>query len=175
MHLTSMSRYGVKIMMDIAWQLASGDPKPTPLQRRAIAARQRIPVDYMDHILARLREAGLIRSIRGRSGGFVMGRAPETISVWDIVSAVEEDLRPVRCLGEAQACQLTANCMSHDAWIEVFTAVHQTLDSIDLRGLVARWQNSHPHAARNDLYYSESSPGSALHGGVAVETSYSCT
>ena len=135
MNLTAKSRYALKIMMDLT--LCEGDGQQ---QRQKIARRQGISIDFMDHILARLREHELIQSTRGRSGGFRLKRRPEEISLWDIFSAVEESLYPVRCM-EDSGCEFEVDCISLDAWSEVFQSIRSVLQSKNLRDVCERWKD----------------------------------
>jgi Rrf2 family protein len=86
MNITAKTRYGMKALLDIAFHSANG-----PVQRRQIAQRQAIPTDYMDQILLRLKSKGLIKSLRGRDGGYHLGSDPSQINLLDVVLAVEDE------------------------------------------------------------------------------------
>ena len=135
MNLTAKSRYALKIMMDLALNEGEGQQ-----QRQKIAQRQGISVDFMDHILARLREHNLIQSTRGRTGGFRLKRKPETISLWDIFSSVEESLYPVRCMDDS-GCEFEENCISLDAWSEVYRDIRLSLSAKNLHDICERWKS----------------------------------
>lgn len=138
MNVTAKSRYGLKIMMDLA------DKKDQGLQQRqSIAERQAIPLDYMDQIVARLKLADLVESIRGRSGGVKLKKNPIHISLWDILVAVEDSLYPVKCL-EHETCSLENNCISIDAWDEVFSSIKVELSAKSLHDIVLKWQMKQP-------------------------------
>src|SRR5690606_37372661 len=104
----------------------------SPAKSDDVAMRQGIPRDYMDHIVARLRESGLIESVRGRGGGFRLRREPDEISVWDVFCAVEDGLLPVQCLDHGQTCGVERQCTTKDAWIEITAAVRGSLCAIRL-------------------------------------------
>ena len=134
MNITAKSRYGLKIMMDLA------DHENGSLQQRQqIATRQGIPIDFMDQIVARLKQAGLIDSIRGRSGGMQLRKRSSEISLWDILIAVEDSVYPVKCL-EHESCGLEHTCISMDAWSEVLVTIKKELSHKYLYDVVARWQ-----------------------------------
>jgi Rrf2 family protein len=118
--------------------LAQLDAGTSHTQRAGVAARQGIPADYMDHILGKLREDGLIESIRGRGGGFRLGRKADEISVWDIFSAVEDGMVPVQCLEHMKGCGVEAVCSTKDAWTEIVEAVRSGLGAIRLSSLAER-------------------------------------
>jgi Rrf2 family protein len=130
MNITSKSRYALKIMIDLALNDGNGLQ-----QRQNIAKRQGIPSDYIDHILARLRDHDLITSVRGRSGGFVLGRPSEEISAWDIFKAVEETVYPVQCLDES-GCLHQDLCLSKPVWDDIFSGIENQLKEKSLKHLV---------------------------------------
>lgn len=86
MELTVKTRYGLKVLLDVSWHGRHGT-----VQRRHILARQGIPGEHLDLVLSRLRRYGLIRSFRGREGGYFLAKEPSEITLWDVVNAVEEE------------------------------------------------------------------------------------
>ena len=141
MNITAKSRYGLKIMMDLT-EVVEG-----LAQRSDIAARQGIPLDYMDHVQSRLRDAGLIASTRGRSGGYRLARGADSVSMLEIFMAVEDSFQPVRCLeGEGgHGCQVEHLCSSRDAWSEISNAIGKSLSGIILADIVAKKQSAKSH------------------------------
>ncbi len=137
MNITSKSRYALKIMMDLASCAAPGATDGVT-HRSVISARQGIPLDYMDHVLSRLRDAGLILSVRGRSGGYRLARLATEVSVLDIFMAVEGSFQPVQCLDGDQGCVVEHVCTSRDAWADISTAIRHSLSGIILADLVAK-------------------------------------
>lgn len=131
MNITSKSRYALKIMMDLA-------EATIPITHRAdIAQRQGIPLDYMDQILARLREGGLIESTRGRGGGYGLARSALQISVLEIFTVVEDAFEPVQCLEGGKGCLAEHVCSSKDAWGVISSAIRHTLSGIILADIAA--------------------------------------
>jgi Rrf2 family protein len=138
MNITSKSRYALKIMMDLA---ATSDGSLT--HRADIAGRQGIPLDYMDQILGRLRDARLIASTRGRAGGYRLARPATEVSALAIFTAVEDAFEPVSCLESGTGgCMVESICGAKDAWSEISHAIHKSLSGILLSELVARDQAS---------------------------------
>jgi Rrf2 family iron-sulfur cluster assembly transcriptional regulator len=135
MNITSKGRYALKIMLDLAQ-----NPE-CKQQRHDIAERQGIPFDYIDHILARLRNANLISSIRGRNGGFILSRAPHEISAWDIFHAAEDSIHPVMCLGSEQ-CLNDDICHTKGVWEHLFEEIQASLERKTLQELVRVWKKS---------------------------------
>lgn len=134
MNITSKSRYALKIMLDLGAPERAGEI----VHRTDIAARQGIPLDYMDHILSRLRESGLIQSFRGRGGGYRIGREADSISVLEILTAVEDAFEPVQCLDGGQGCSVEHLCSSRDAWGLISSAIRNSLSGIILGDIVVQ-------------------------------------
>lgn len=134
MNITSKSRYALKILMDLAQHPGE------VVHRSEISSRQGVPLDYMDHVLIRLREVGMIESIRGRSGGYKMLKSTDKISVYDIFTAVEDSFQPVQCMDGGRGCIAEHVCSSKDAWTEITGAVSATLSGIILAEIVEKSQ-----------------------------------
>lgn len=131
MNITAKTRYGLKALMDIAYHHRVG-----PVQRRHIAVRQGIPTDYMDQILMRLRNKGLIHSLRGREGGYHLALEPEEISVWDIVEAVEDAPYSVDRETSDPLCAYATECITEPAWETVFGTLKKQLKKFSLSTLL---------------------------------------
>lgn len=127
MNITSKTQYGLKAMLDIVYHHRAG-----PVQRRHIAARQGIPTDYMDQILMRLRNSGLIHSLRGREGGYHLALEPNEITVWDIVRAVEDEPYTVDCPRIDPECSYATAVISDPAWSEIERRIEESLRSKSL-------------------------------------------
>jgi Rrf2 family protein len=136
MNLTSKSRYALKIMMDLAHYRSEA-----LIRRSDVARRQGIPTDYLDQIMIRLRAAGLVESTRGRSGGYRLARDPEEINLWELFTAVEDNIYPVECV--AQSCDFEASCVSRSAWEEIFDAVRKPLTAMSLGSIARKWADEH--------------------------------
>lgn len=132
MNVTSKSRYALKIMMDLA-----GQDQSILIHRSDIAQRQGIPLDYMDQILGRLREGGLIDSTRGRAGGYRLAKSAQEVSVLEIFTAAEDAFQPVQCLEGGLGCIAEQVCSSKDAWGVISETIRGSLSGIILTDLVA--------------------------------------
>jgi Rrf2 family protein len=132
MNLTSKSRYALKILLDLA-QLQEGEE---PVQRHDIASRQGVPLKYLDQIMIRLRQNGLVLSNRGRLGGYQLTRPARDITVWDIFVAVEDSIFPVSCLEEnTSECSIAPQCSTRVPWHIIYAAVQEVLEKITLARL----------------------------------------
>lgn len=133
MNLTSRSRYALKIMLDMA-RHESADL----VKRHDIVVRQGVPEKYLDQIMIRLRRAGLVTSVRGRLGGYRMGRPASDISAWDVFRAVEDGLYPVLCVDEAHGpCNFKHSCSASEPWRLIFQAVQGPLQNLRLSDMAA--------------------------------------
>lgn len=112
MELNTRGRYAVMAMADLA---KHGQAGSVPLS--AIADRQLISLAYLEQLFLKLRRAGLVESERGRAGGYRLVRDAALISVAEVMSAVEEDVRMTRCASEtAPPCLGTKRCLTHGLW-----------------------------------------------------------
>ena len=117
MKITSKSKYALKIMIDLALF-----PKNSLRQRSDIAKKQGVPIQYMGQILKKLHENKLVVSKRGPSGGLKLNLPLEKITLWMIITAVENDILPVKCLDKNSHCTLMSDCMTKDIWSEILDA-----------------------------------------------------
>ncbi|HML56439.1 MAG TPA: Rrf2 family transcriptional regulator [Solidesulfovibrio magneticus] len=132
MKLTTRSRYGTRMILDMALHGQNG-----PVRIKDIAARQGVSVKYLEKLVRDLKEAGFVRSRRGPRGGHELDKPLAAISVGDIVRALEGDLSLVECGDEAGPCPRQADCLTRGVWMEAARAMHEKLDSITLADLVA--------------------------------------
>ena len=132
MKLTTRSRYGTRMILDMAMHGQNG-----PVRIKDIAARQGVSVKYLEKLVRELKDAGFVRSRRGPRGGHELDKPLDEISVGDIVRALEGDLSLVECNGEGGPCPRTADCLTRGVWMEAARAMHEKLDSITLADLIA--------------------------------------
>ena len=140
MNITSKSRYALKVMMDLCIHGADR----APVNRHGTASRQGISVDYIDQILSRLRDAGLIESVRGRGGGYRLTADPKDIALWDIFTAVEDTIYPVQCL-DNDGCIHDDICISKGVWNEIFADIKTVLQGKNLQDVSASWIRDREH------------------------------
>lgn len=132
MRLTTKSRYGAKMFLDIA--LHSGDG---PVRVRDISERQGISVKYLEKLIRKLKEAQYIKSKRGPRGGHQITRPLDEISVGDIVRVLEGEGQLTDYLGDPQRNPSEDACLTHRVWHEANEAMFAKLDSIYFSELVA--------------------------------------
>lgn len=132
MTLSTKGRYGLKAMIDLA-----DYSEENPQSIACIAARQSISDSYLEQLMAKLKKAGLIKSIRGAQGGYVLARPSSEISVGDVLRALEGDLSPVNCMelkGE-HGCSDKDHCAAKTVWKRIDESIQNTVDSIWLNEL----------------------------------------
>ena len=133
MKLTTKSRYGTRAMLDIALHSNNG-----PVQLKKIAKRQEISVKYLEQLLRTLKAAGLIRSIRGAQGGYLLNKKPGKITVFDIVNTLEGSLNTLSCIRNFEHCHRASTCVTRDIWTELTTKITELLNSITLENLIEK-------------------------------------
>lgn len=132
MKFSAKERTGLRAMVEFARQHGQG---PIPLSK--VAREQNLPLPYLGRVVASLRRAGLLDSVRGAAGGYLLAREPEAISVGDIFRAVEGSLTSVECMDEDGArCERETICAARMVWQKVSDRLHETLDSTSLADLL---------------------------------------
>ena len=132
LELNTKGRYAVMAMADLA---ANSAELSMPLS--AIAERQQISLAYLEQLFLRLRRAGLVESARGRAGGYRLGRAADSITIADVMNAVEEDMQMTRCgLDAAAPCVGGKRCLTHGLWEALGEHISQFLESVTLQQVI---------------------------------------
>lgn len=109
----------------------------TPVLMSTVAERQRLSRKYLHALLTALKSAGLVRSVRGFGGGFVLARPPAEIRLSEVLRALEGPLSLVDCVADMRACDRARGCPARRVWQEVAGAVENVLDNVTLQDLVA--------------------------------------
>ena len=132
MELNTKGRYAVMAMADLA-KYGAGEALPLS----AIAERQQLSLAYLEQLFVKLRRAHLVESARGRLGGYRLARPAASISVAEIMAAVEEGVRMTRCHGEhAMPCVAGQRCLTHGLWDALGDQILLFLDSITLAEVI---------------------------------------
>jgi Rrf2 family transcriptional regulator, iron-sulfur cluster assembly transcription factor len=131
MRLTTKGRFAVTAMVDLALRQNRG-----PVTLAAISERQHISLSYLEQLFGKLRRAALVSSVRGPGGGYNLAQPPASISVADIVSAVDEPIDATQCGGK-ENCHDDKRCMTHDLWATLNEKMQEYLSSVTLADLVA--------------------------------------
>jgi Rrf2 family protein len=131
MKLSTRTRYGVRLMLELAIKSNKGQ-----IFLKDIAREEAISEKYLSLIIIPLRGAGLVSSTRGAHGGYTLAKPPSEITIKDIVDVLEGDTCLVDCIKNPSACQRSSRCASRDLWIKLSDRISQTLGSITLEDLV---------------------------------------
>lgn len=135
MRITTLAEYGVICALHLARRSAEG-----PVTGRDLAERERLPGDYVEQILLRLRRAGIVRSTRGAHGGYALARDAETISIRDVIEASESTTFDLHCLSHPvgeERCSTSHNCSIRPVWMLLQSKIDDVLESVRLSDLLA--------------------------------------
>lgn len=136
MKLSTKGKYGVRAVFEIARHDGEG-----PITIRAIAERQGISLSYLEQILYRLAKAGLVESVRGPGGGYLLGRKPKELTIGDVVRALEGPIALSHCLepGMSGDCYQADDCVARMVWARVGAKIEDALDSITFDDLLREY------------------------------------
>ncbi|WP_374370961.1 Rrf2 family transcriptional regulator [Dongia sp.] len=135
MRLSTKGRYAVMALVDLATH-----SQGRPVSLADISGRQEISLSYLEQLFAKLRRAGLVKSVRGPGGGYLLARTAEDTRIADAILAVDEPIRATRCQpNTATGCQSDkSRCLTHDLWEELSRQIHLFLSSVSLADVVER-------------------------------------
>lgn len=132
MKLSTKSRYGIRMLVDLARHHEQG-----PVTIRDISRRQDISVKYLEQVIRPLQKAKLVKSTRGPKGGHVLAKRPREITMGEIVRLFEGQIDLVKCISFPQDCHMSEDCRVRLAWQEATRALFKKLDAITIADLVA--------------------------------------
>ena len=138
MNFTTKSRYAVNALADLEFLSADN----TPVALAEIAVRQGIDLTYLEQLFRKLRIAGIVKSVRGRNGGYIYAEHPKKISIKTIMDAVEENLDATNCAGTS-SCHAGQKCNSHKLWDDLNNVVDNFLSDISILDLVEKPKSPH--------------------------------
>jgi Rrf2 family protein len=133
MKISTRSRYGLRAMLELSREYGEG-----PVTARTIASREGMSVPYLEHLLAGLRQAGLVRSVRGPGGGFELAMRPEEISLLSIVKALDGPVVLCDCFeqtNEKLPCDRLDSCSAKALWEELSANIEKALEATKLANI----------------------------------------
>ena len=141
MKLSTKGRSGLRAIIDLARYSEN-----EPVSISSIAMRQGISERYLEQIVALLKKAGLVKSIRGASGGYVLAKDMQEISVGDVLRALEGSLEPVRCAAyySEEGCTSSDGCVTKYVWQKINESINRTVDEMMLKELVEESRKVNP-------------------------------
>ncbi|MBI9011969.1 MAG: Rrf2 family transcriptional regulator [Clostridiales bacterium] len=130
MKLSTKGRYGLKAMFDLA--LHYGDQ---PIALSSIAERRNISLSYLEQLISQLKKAGVVKSIRGAQGGYILTNTPDLITVGQVLRALEQ-LAPVECVTEGFDCDSSEFCVTRVIYKKILDSILETVDNITLQDMI---------------------------------------
>jgi Rrf2 family transcriptional regulator, iron-sulfur cluster assembly transcription factor len=131
MKLSTRSRYGARILVDLARHHNQG-----PVQIGEISKRQDISVKYLEQLIRPLKQASMVNSVRGPKGGHMLAKKPEEISLGQIVRLFEGQSELVECISNPERCDMSDDCQVRLAWKEATRVLYEKLDSTTIADLL---------------------------------------
>ena len=135
MKLGTKTRYSARAMVDLALNYEDGNGV---VSAGEISARQQLSVKYLEHLLASLRAAGLVRSVRGAKGGHILARPPDEINLREIYHVFEGVEGFVECTTSPELCDRIDGCVTREVWTQIYDACMGILESTTLEDLARR-------------------------------------
>ena len=131
MKLSTKGRYGLRALIDLA--------QYSEVSITSISKRQDISERYLEQLMSMLKKAGIVKSIRGANGGYILARDAKEISVGEVLRALEGSLEPVECAGldPRGGCQASESCVTKYVWKRINDSINQTVDEMMLSDLLA--------------------------------------
>jgi len=130
MRLTTKGRFAVTAMVDLGMRHGTG-----PVTLAEISGRQKISLSYLEQLFGKLRRRGIVGSVRGPGGGYRLARDMASLTVADIILAVDEPIDATQCAGK-ENCKDEEKCLTHDLWANLNERIFDYLGSVTLRQLV---------------------------------------
>lgn len=134
MRITTLAEYGVICALHLARRASEG-----PITGREIAEVERLPGDYVEQILLRMRRAGIVASTRGAHGGYALARSADQISIRDVIEASEMTTFDLHCLShpvEEERCSSSHNCSIRPVWMLLQQKIDDVLEGVHLSDLL---------------------------------------
>ena len=133
MKLSSRTRYGMRAILELALEYGK-----SPLQIKTIAEREDISNKYLEQLIAMLKASGLVRSVRGPHGGYVLAKPPAEVQLKEVFLTLEGPMVPAECLDHPEYCPRCTDCATRDIWQELQNAIYGVLESVTLADLAER-------------------------------------
>lgn len=135
MKLSTKGRYGVKALVDLALKYGSG-----PINIKSISERQNISEYYLEQLFSTLRKAGIIKSIRGAQGGYILNRLPKDITIQEIINVLEGPVEISTCLTD-ESCENINECPTRLLWKRIKDSIDNVMSTTTLEDIVNDYNN----------------------------------
>jgi len=139
MKISTRGRYGLKIVVDLAELFANGNNELA--NAKAIAKRQGLSENYIEQLVAPLKKAGYVKSVRGAQGGYSLAKPPSEITVGEVLRLLEGSLAPTDCLAETQAMHGCGDadcgtCLTKSVWTKINNSLNNIVDSMTIQNML---------------------------------------
>lgn len=131
MKLSTRSRYGTRMVLDIALHSKEG-----PVRISDISKRQGVSVKYLEKLIRPLKQGGFITSKRGPRGGHMLSEKPEDITVGQVVRTMEGELALTECTKDDKVCPISGDCLTRRVWVSATQAMFDKLDAVSFADLI---------------------------------------
>lgn len=132
MRLSTRGRYGLKAMYQLAIHYGEG-----PVALKQIADKENLSENYLEQLVSQLRREGLLKSVRGAQGGYMLAMPPNEITVGNVLRVLEGNLAPADCIIEEDyECEKEENCITKFVWIKIKESIDEVVDSITLQDML---------------------------------------
>ena len=131
MKLSTRSRYGTRLMLDLARNF-----RHSPVQLAGIAQRQNVSIKYLEQIIRPLKKAKLVTSVRGPKGGHLLSERPEKITLGQVVRLFEGQADLVECVSFPERCPMSDDCQVRLAWRDATRVLYEKLDATTIADLM---------------------------------------
>lgn len=132
MKLSTKGRYGLKAMFQLALHYGEG-----PISLKQIAEKQNISENYLEQLFSTLRKEGLLNSVRGAQGGYMLSESPGKMTVGSVLRALEGTMAPSDCaMDDNNDCSREDGCVTKLVWVKIKDSIDEVIDSITLQDMV---------------------------------------
>ena len=132
MKLTTKGRYAIVAMIDIALYTSN-----TPIPLSEISKRQNISLSYLEQLFSKLKTKSLVKSVKGPGGGYKLDRNPSKITLFEIITAVDENMDQTQC-GGAMNCNNDKPCLTHYVWTDLTKQINDYMKGVSLGDVILR-------------------------------------
>ncbi len=147
MKVSTKGRYGLRAIVDLAVHEKDGQ-----VSLNSVAARQGLSENYLEQLFSSLKKSGLVKSIRGAQGGYLLAKPAAKITVGDVLRSLEGTLCPVECidLDIPSSCERSDTCVTATVWTKLRDAIDEVVDSITIADLTLEYLEKNKN---NYTYY----------------------
>jgi Rrf2 family transcriptional regulator, cysteine metabolism repressor len=146
MKISTKGRYGLRVLLELAGRKGEG-----PVQLKEVAKKQQLSLNYIEHLIGPLVSAGMVKTVRGVSGGVMLSKKPAEIKVSEVISLFEGSTAPVECVDNPASCSRADECVTRDIWCELKKAADNVLSSRTIQDLLTVQESKHKNGEA--MYY----------------------